>query len=373
MAPEPRSTLRLFLCGDVMLGRGIDQVLPHSVEPTLHERYIKDARRYVALAEEANGPIPQPVDYDYIWGDALAELDQFKPNLRLINLETSVTTSDDYWRGKGINYRMHPANIPCLEAAGIECCALANNHVLDWGYPGLAETLETLRSAELVGVGSGQEIRAARAPAVFERDECTLLIFSVGLSSSGIPREWAATSSRPGVNLLAQDPDQTVARIARKVEGYRQGSSVIVASLHWGANWGYEVPSQQQALAHRLIDEAGVDVVHGHSSHHVKGIEVYRDRLVLYGCGDFLTDYEGIAGYEEFRGELGLMYFPEIDAVSGELLSLTMTPTEVRRFQVTRANREAATWLQETLNREGRRFNTRIQRDDEGRLHVQWH
>src|SRR5688500_8641778 len=142
-APGPRSQghtpVMLFLCGDVMTGRGIDQVLPHLGNPTLFEEYMKSAMGYVELAEEANGPIPKPVAFAYIWGDALAELERAKPDVRIINLETAVTRSDDA-QDKAVNYRMHPDNIPCLTAAHIDCCALANNHVLDWGYTGLAET-----------------------------------------------------------------------------------------------------------------------------------------------------------------------------------------------------------------------------------------
>ena len=66
-------SIRLFLCGDVMTGRGIDQVLPHPNDPRLHEPYIGEARCYVELAESVNGAIPRPVEFDYIWGDALAE------------------------------------------------------------------------------------------------------------------------------------------------------------------------------------------------------------------------------------------------------------------------------------------------------------
>jgi Bacterial capsule synthesis protein PGA_cap len=137
-------SIRLFLCGDVMTGRGIDQVLPHPTDPTLHEPYIGDARYYVERAESVNGVIPRPVEFDYIWGDALAELDRAGVDLRIINLETSITSSEDYWRDKEIHYRMHPRNIDCITAARIDCCCLANNHVLDWGYDGLAETLRTL-------------------------------------------------------------------------------------------------------------------------------------------------------------------------------------------------------------------------------------
>ncbi len=135
--------ITLFLCGDVMTGRGIDQIMPHSSDPVLHEPYVKDARRYVELTERISGPIPRAVDPSYIWGDALDELKRAEPDLRIINLETSITGSDDYWKGKEVLYRMHPENIDCLTRAGIDACSLANNHVLDWGYAGLQETLET--------------------------------------------------------------------------------------------------------------------------------------------------------------------------------------------------------------------------------------
>lgn len=127
-------TLTLFLSGDVMTGRGIDQVLPVSVDPEIHEMYTKNARRYVDLARRKSGDIPDEVSLTYIWGDALQVLEVADPDVRIINLETAVTTSDDYWKGKRIHYRMHPANVPLFTEAGIDICVLANNHVLDWGY-----------------------------------------------------------------------------------------------------------------------------------------------------------------------------------------------------------------------------------------------
>ncbi|MDX1540841.1 MAG: CapA family protein, partial [Geminicoccaceae bacterium] len=139
-------TITLFLAGDVMLGRGIDQVMPHPSDPRLHEPAVGDARTYVRLAERKNGRIPRRVDPGYVWGDALDALAMTGPYARIINLETSITRSDDAWP-KGINYRMNPANVPVLEAAGIDVCVLANNHVLDWGRTGLLETLGTLARA----------------------------------------------------------------------------------------------------------------------------------------------------------------------------------------------------------------------------------
>lgn len=179
---QASNLVTLFLCGDVMTGRGIDQVMPHPGNPILYERYMKSATGYVELAEEANGPISKPVNFSCIWGDALAELARRKPDVRIINLETAVTRSDEVEKDKAVNYRMHPDNIPCITAAHIDCCALANNQVLDWGYRGLAETLETLEKSDIKTTGAGRNIQEARAPAVMAvpgkgTGACTLVWF----------------------------------------------------------------------------------------------------------------------------------------------------------------------------------------------------
>ncbi len=113
-------------------------------------------------------------------------------------------------------------------------------------------------------------------------------------------------------------------------------------------------------------------MIHGHSSHHVKGIEVYKDKLIIYGCGDFLNDYEGIGGYERFRGDLALMYFVSVDRSTGELVRLDMMPTQVKRFKVNRASRDDALWLRDTLNREGRKLGTRAEWNNDNGLTLQW-
>src|SRR6266446_3278285 len=173
-------SLRLFLCGDVMTGRGIDQALPHPASPILYERYIRDAREYVDLAQNANGPISRPLNFDYIWGDALQELDRFEADFRIINLETAITSAETHWPGKEIHYRMHPRNIDCLTVAGINGCALANNHVLDWGYEGLSETLRTLDAAHIAHAGAGRDAAEAAAPAVLDvAGKGRVLLFSL--------------------------------------------------------------------------------------------------------------------------------------------------------------------------------------------------
>ena len=364
--------ITLFLCGDVMTGRGIDQILPHPGDPTLHEGYATSALDYVRLAEQANGPIPRPAAFDYVWGDALAEWARIRPDVRIVNLETAVTARGDWQRGKGIHYRMHPANLPCLTTAGIDCCVLANNHVLDWGYAGLAETLETLPRAGIHLAGAGRDQGEAAAPAVLTTARGRVGVFSLGMASSGIPPDWAAAPGRPGVNLLADFSPTTLRRIAAQVKAVRRTGEVVVASIHWGGNWGYAVPEAHQAFARGLVDQCGVDVVHGHSSHHPLGIEVYRERPILYGCGDFLNDYEGIAGYEAYRSDLRLMYFLTLDPSSGKLVRLAMRPMQMRRFRLNRASAEDTRWLQERLDREGRRFGSRVEAEADGALALRW-
>jgi len=365
--------ITIFICGDVMTGRGIDQVLPYPCLPQIYEPYVRDARRYVELAEETNGLIPQPVDFSYIWGDALDILQQMKPDVRIINLETSVTTSGDYWKGKGINYRMEPRNIPAITVAGIDVCSLANNHVLDWGYAGLVETIRTLQNAKIGVAGAGMNQLEGQAPAIVQlKGKGRVIVFAFGSESSGIPAEWAAAPDTPGVNLLPDLSAGTARNIEALVRGVKRSGDLVVASIHWGGNWGYDIPRKEREFAHKLIDETGVDIIHGHSSHHAKGIEVYCGKPVIYGCGDFINDYEGIGGYEQYRGELGLMYFLQMDPASGKLAGFTMKPTRMKNFRVNRAAKGEAAWIRETLNREGKRFGTRVEPDKDNSLILRW-
>jgi poly-gamma-glutamate capsule biosynthesis protein CapA/YwtB (metallophosphatase superfamily) len=370
---NPRAdNVTLFVAGDIMTGRGIDQILPHPSRAHLFEPFIRSALTYVELAEKLGGPIPRHVGFDYVWGEALDELKRAHPDVRLVNLETAVTTREEAWPHKDIHYRMHPANVPCLTTAGLDCCVLANNHVLDWGYAGLSETLSVLHAAGVHSAGAGHNATEAEAPAVLELWEgVRVLVFAFGVASSGVPPEWAATEERAGVNWFADLSDRTVERIARQVSRYRRSGDLCIASIHWGKNWGYRISGSEREFAHRLIDTLGMHLVHGHSSHHVKGIEVYQNKTILYGCGDLLNDYEGIGGYESFRGDLALMFFPTLDA-SGNLMRLEMTPTQTRRFQIHRAPPDAAAWLAQTLNRECASLGTSVTQEADGRLQLRW-
>jgi poly-gamma-glutamate synthesis protein (capsule biosynthesis protein) len=251
-------TVRIFLCGDVMTGRGIDQILPHPCAPVLHESYVHSAIDYVRLAEEVNGPIPRRAGPSYIWGAALDEFERKRPDIRLVNLETSITCSERF-APKGINYRMNPDNADCLKAANIDCCALANNHVLDWGSAGLLDTLASLERLQIKTAGAGRNLGEAVAPAAVDLpDKGRVLVFSFASVTSGTPHSWAATRDMPGVNHLTDLSEASVLRVAEQVRALAQPHDVVIVSLHWGPNWGYEIADEQRQFALMLIDRAGV-------------------------------------------------------------------------------------------------------------------
>ncbi len=349
-----------------MTGRGIDQILPAPGDPALCESYLTDARDYVRLAERVNGAVPVPVAPQWPWGEVLPllhDLARHVPTVRLMNLETSITTCDAAVPGKAVHYRMSPANLACLLAAEVDVWALANNHVLDYGPAGLAETLASLaRSGQRV-VGAGSEVTEAWRPAPVPAGGHQVQVSAVAHPSSGTPRSWAASPSLPGVAFLPDLSMRTADQVATRLGDRRGEQSVVVLSVHWGSNWGYEVTDEQVRFAHRLVD-AGVDVVHGHSSHHPRPVEVYGGRLIVYGCGDLVNDYEGITGVgTRYRDDLRLLYAADL-AADGTLLALRMVPLRSRRLRLHAASAEEAGWLSGTMTAAGEPFGSRVNVSD---------
>ena len=292
------------------------------------------------------------------------------PDARVINLETSVTRSADFAPGKPVCYRMSPENVPAVTVARPDACVLANNHVLDFGRTGLADTLDALASAGLRTVGAGRDITRARQPAAVPvQGGGRAVIFACGAASSGIPPGWAATSTRSGVDFLPRLSGTAADGLVARVQAVKKPGDVVVVSIHWGSNWGYGVGHGQVRFARRLID-GGADLIYGHSSHHPRPVEIYRGRLVLYGCGDAINDYEGSSGYEKFRGNLRLLYFASL-ADTGTLAALHMVPMRARRMRLRHASTTDSQWMQAVLARISHRFGSTVSRQPDGALIVQ--
>lgn len=366
---RPAGCLRLFLAGDVMLGRGVDQIQAQCCAPRLHEGYVTSARDYVTLAERVCGKIPRRVAPAYVWGDLIEDLDARSVDLRLVNLETAITSDGAHDLHKGIHYRMHPGNVAVLTAARIDAVTLANNHTLDWGRAGLAETLVVLDDAGISRAGAGWDGEEAFGACHLPLAGGRLVLYSVALGDSGVPASWAAGPGKPGVARGA--PDELVARLAARIAGSRQPGDIVILSIHWGDNWGYPIDPSHRVLAEAMAEQ-GVDLVFGHSSHHPRAAAVTSGRLVLYGAGDLINDYEGIGGNEMFRPDLVLGYVADLRQDGGALVALEMLPYRLNRFRLERADKVTLGWLADTLDREARGFGGRVIETPQATLQLRW-
>ena len=156
----------------------------------------------------------------------------------------------------------------------------------------------------------------------------------------------------------------------RSAGRHRRGDGLVVVSIHWGGNWGERVPAQHRRFARRLIDLRAADVVHGHSAHHPLPIEVHRGKLILYGCGDLINDYEGIGAHGELRSDVGCLYFATLGLATGALQRLEIVPLQLRKFRLQRADAAARSWLRELFNRGG--LGTQVAGTRDGAWAVQW-
>jgi poly-gamma-glutamate synthesis protein (capsule biosynthesis protein) len=361
---------KLLLAGDVMTGRGIDQVMPHPCGPQLDEPSVHHARDCVRRAERTNGPIPSAVTPDYIWGDALAEIDRFAPHATVINLETAITSGGRPWPHKEIHHRMHPDHIACLGAARVDICTLANNHVLDYGEDGFSDTLSTLRQAGVATAGAGRNHIEAGAPAILAlAGGRRLLVFAFATYDCGAPPAWEANHS-PGINMLPPD-DVALARAVEHIRAHRRPGDLTVVSIHWGPNWVGPVPASHRRIAHRLIGAGAADVVHGHSSHHPLPAEVHQGKLILYGCGDLINDYEGILQTSPGRSDLVCLYAVTLEK-DGRLRDLEVLPFRLERFRLRRLAGKDRARLADFINRRSQPLGTRLTKGPQRHWHLTW-
>jgi poly-gamma-glutamate synthesis protein (capsule biosynthesis protein) len=248
--------MRLALVGDVMLGR--------LVNAHLRERPPES-----------------------VWGNTLRVLQA--ADLRVCNLECVLSDGGQPWSAtpKVFHFRSDTRNVAVLRAAGIDFVSLANNHTLDYGAVALAEMLALLDHEGIQHAGAGRCLEEAAQPAVIQTPEGT-----VGMVAfTDNQPEWEATSKQAGVLYVPVDlADPRAVRLSEWVRQAREQVDLLIVSAHWGPNWGDGPPPEQAPFAHALI-HAGADLIFGHSGHIVRGVELYRERPILYCAGEFIDDY----------------------------------------------------------------------------------
>lgn len=322
-------SLKLLFVGDVMLGRLVNQVL--KVEPST-----------------------------YPWGDTLSLFQ--RADVRLCNLECVISDRGTPWSAtpKVFHFRSDAKNVAVLKAAQIDAVSLANNHVLDFSYEGLFDMLRHLEQSGIRFAGAGATLKEASDPIIWEVQGRKLGFIAI---TDNEP-DWAASEEQPGVWYVPIRVEGKQAQyLFEVVQRAKAEVTSLIVSVHWGSNWGYVPPPEHRLFAHALID-CGADIIFGHSSHVVRGIEVYQDRPIIYGAGDFIDDY---AVDEVERNDQSFLFLIELKGTMPSRLLLY--PTVIRHFQARRAENGESHAIVTRMQRLCMQLNTAmIWNEEEGRL-----
>ncbi|KAJ9624596.1 uncharacterized protein PV06_06406 [Exophiala oligosperma] len=332
------STFTILLLGDLMIGRLVDALLPTSIareQPaSCPEHAAQTVDKYIIPKN------PQLKSYDYLspWGNA-GHLIRSSDGV-VVNLETALTTTTVPWPGKVFNYRSHPGNVRCLVDVGLgggsqrASVCLANNHTLDWNREGLLETVQTLTEAGIEFAGAGRTKEEASQPGTIKLGNGSWLVKCWSFSDH--PADWRGEECFNLIDYTRTSRDLMRRQITTEDENQRSGqkrSTLKVVSVHWGPNYRWQPSQEIVSTAHWLIDECDVDIIHGHSSHHIQGVEVYKGKLIVYGCGDFVDDY---AVDSAWRNDLSAAWRVTVGETTADRLAvkkLEVFPNRIQKFQ----------------------------------------
>jgi len=354
-----------------MIGRLIDALLPTSIARQSPESDPEDAARTVDTYILRRNPELKSYDYLSPWGNAVDLISS--SDLVLANLETALTTTQKKWPGKVFNYRSHTSNVRCLTEVGMVggrgYVSLANNHTLDWCKEGLLETVQTLADNHIEFAGAGRTKDEAAKPGVLRlANKWTVKCWSF----ADHPADWKGVHEFNLIDYSKESRDFMRGQLMAQNSGQENSQMTVglkVVSMHWGPNYRWHPAKEIVDTAHWLIDECDVDIIHGHSSHHVQGVEVYKGKLIVYGCGDFVDDY---AVDKDFRNDLSAAW--RISVGEGgdgshvnrprlQVKKLEVFPNRIQRFQAHLLEIEDKDhkWIEAKFRELCARFDTRVE------------
>jgi len=209
-----------------------------------------------------------------VYGDLLPLLRA--ADLRIVNCECALTRSGrPVWKS-GAVFKGGPDHLPGLTCVPFDVACLANNHVLDYGLPGLRQTLRLLDRAGIATVGAGLTGEQAHAPLAASANGVRVHVvnFSEG-------EDLTASDGGPGVS------GWDIPRVQRVVRTCKRKGGVVVAIGHCGLEYVPFAPPYV-VTAFRAIADAGADVVIGHHPHVPQGMEVWNDTPIVYSLGNFV-------------------------------------------------------------------------------------
>ena len=249
--PPAKAPVQLLLVGDIMLDRVIgDQISRHGFTQP-----FEATRDFISAADIAFANLESPASF--LGSPAFS------------------------WKPELVTFRADPGSLIGLKYAGFDIVSLANNHTTDYGRDSLTETMELLQALEVDWVGAGRNKAEARQHRIVQSGGVRIAFLAY---SEFIGAAYEATETRTGVAVLRLEEvleDLQLARAARP--------DYIFISLHWGEEYKHYPLKKQETLARHLID-AGADGIIGHHSHALHGIEIYKNRPIIYSLGNFIFD-----------------------------------------------------------------------------------
>lgn len=285
--------MKIALVGDVMLGRLVNNFLKKS-------------------------------DPAYPWGNTLPILQE--ADLRICNLECVLSDVGNPWSTtpKMFHFRTDEKNVNTLQAATINIVSLANNHVLDYEDEALLRMLDVLDGQKILHAGAGKNLLQASQHTLCQVKGQKIAF----IAFTDNEPDWEAQKNKPGIFFVpTKINDKRAQELFKRIQNLRQTVDFLIVSTHWGSNWGYEPPKEHVLFAHALID-AGADLIFGHSAHVFRGIEIYKNRPIIYSAGDFIDDY---AVDEVEKNDESFIFVLEKEPA--QHFKLYLYPTCIRHFQ----------------------------------------
>ena len=253
--------------------------------------------------------------YDYPY----AKVREYFSASRIVfgNLEGPLTDHGTPEQDKKFVFRSPPEKVAAaLKNAGFNVVSLANNHMLDYGADGLAQTIDTLDAAGIQHAGAGADLMSARRPAIFRIDgmRIALLAYSVTL-----PDNFYAEEHKAGTAFAHED------QVREDVLAARKQADIVLVSFHWGQEGKTELRDYQTRLGHAAID-SGASAVIGHHPHILQGVEHYKNGVILYSLGNFTF---GSYSMNSPYSVIAQLHFHD-----GRLQDLKFIPINVNNFEV---------------------------------------
>ncbi len=206
-----------------------------------------------------------------------------RADLTMVNLETAITDRGEPAEGKAYHFRSPASSFQALRAAGVDVVGMANNHALDYGPVGMADTFEAISESGMPTLGIGHNAAEAFRPYLTTiRGQRVAVFAATDWLEPALVGLWAASDTQPGLAFCI-DPS----RLLSAVSSTRPHVDTLVVFLHWGVETTHCASPEQHSLAQALIG-VGADIIVGSHAHRVFGAGHVGNALVAYGLGNFV-------------------------------------------------------------------------------------